>query len=900
MDGVDTGYAATGPKGDAGVNGKDGVSIVSVVKTGSNGEIDTYTITYSDGSTSTFTIRNGKDGNDGHTPEITIGSDGYWYVDDVNTGVKAKGDKGDDGKGISKIAKTSSDGNLDTYTITYTDGSTSTFIVTNGVDGNTPYIGENGHWWIGDTDTGVNAKGDKGDKGDTGATGSSGKDGVSVVSIKKTSSSGNVDTYTITYSDGSTSTFTVTNGTDGKDGLQGIQGIQGEKGEDGHTPVITIGSNGNWYVDGTDTGIAATGAKGDKGDKGDTGETGAKGDKGDTGATGASGKDGVSVVSITKTATSGNVDTYTITYSDGSTSTFTVTNGKDGVDGSQGIQGEKGEDGHTPVITIGSNGNWYVDGVDTGIAATGGKGDKGDKGDTGVSVVGTHIDENGDLICEMSDGTTINAGHVKDVTKHTVNFYVDDDLVYKTTVEDGGKVAQPDDTCLSGYVATSWSSKSDGGFKWLFSVYTVTSDLNLYADDGSAKSYTITLDPREGTLEETSLSVTYNSQYELPTPTRENYIFLGWYDTSSDKKVSSKATWRETRNVTYYTKWTNVQNTYTFDAGDGTCNVDSMVIGWEDAYELPTPTAPTSNVTEGLTYYYIFDGWYLNDTLIPQSGTKWNYSNTGGTLVAKYTKVDCVKYGIYPQTHVSDETLISNLNTLTTTEANGWYLYDGDYYAKLTAKPYNTSYTFDDVTTITKGTEYWFKCEPINWKILESNDGEYKLISSVLLDAHCYYSSTSNRTIDGNTVYANNYKYSDIRAWLNDEFYNSAFSLGKSYIQTVEVDNSASTTSSSTNKYACENTYDKVYLLSYQEYNNESYFADDTARQCKTTDYARANGCYSNTNSSYKNNGCYWTRSPYSYYSYNASYVRYGGNIYYSYVNITYYGVRPALTVKFE
>lgn len=38
-------------------------------------------------------------------------------------------------KGISSIAKTGTSGNVDTYTITYTDGSTSTFTVTNGADG---------------------------------------------------------------------------------------------------------------------------------------------------------------------------------------------------------------------------------------------------------------------------------------------------------------------------------------------------------------------------------------------------------------------------------------------------------------------------------------------------------------------------------------------------------------------------------------------------------------------------------------------------------------------------------------------------------------------------------------------------------------------------------------------
>lgn len=54
------------------------------------------------------------------------------------------------------------------------------------------------------------------------------------------------------------------------------------------------------------------------------GEVGAKGDTGDTGATGATGN---GIASIEKTSTVGNVDTYTITMTDGTTATFTVTNG---------------------------------------------------------------------------------------------------------------------------------------------------------------------------------------------------------------------------------------------------------------------------------------------------------------------------------------------------------------------------------------------------------------------------------------------------------------------------------------------------------------------------------------------------------------------------------------------
>jgi len=46
-----------------------------------------------------------------------------------------KGDKGDTGNGISSIVKTGSSGLIDTYTITFTDGTSTTFNVTNGKDG---------------------------------------------------------------------------------------------------------------------------------------------------------------------------------------------------------------------------------------------------------------------------------------------------------------------------------------------------------------------------------------------------------------------------------------------------------------------------------------------------------------------------------------------------------------------------------------------------------------------------------------------------------------------------------------------------------------------------------------------------------------------------------------------
>lgn len=79
--------------------------------------------------------------------------------------------------------------------------------------------------------------------------------------------------------------------------------------------------------------------RGANGAQGERGETGAKGDKGDTGETGATGATGNGIASIVKTGTSGLVDTYTITFTDGATSTFTVTNGTAAIDDTLSIAG---------------------------------------------------------------------------------------------------------------------------------------------------------------------------------------------------------------------------------------------------------------------------------------------------------------------------------------------------------------------------------------------------------------------------------------------------------------------------------------------------------------------------------------------------------------------------------
>ena len=80
----------------------------------------------------------------------------------------------------------------------------------------------------------------------------------------------------VTLSDGKS--FTLTNGkdgADGKDGANGKDGVNGTDGKDGS--VITIGSNGNWFIGNDDTGLPAKGADGKDGANGTDGKDGADG-----------------------------------------------------------------------------------------------------------------------------------------------------------------------------------------------------------------------------------------------------------------------------------------------------------------------------------------------------------------------------------------------------------------------------------------------------------------------------------------------------------------------------------------------------------------------------------------------------------------------------------------------
>ena len=226
-----------------------------------------------------------------------------------------------------------------------------------GKDGETPYIGENGNWWIGAVDTGVLAAAKSGTDGVNGADGQNGldgKDGTNGVDGITPEFFYNEETGYLQISyDGGTSWNNLAHVGDmiseGSDGVDGVS-----------ISACTINDNGELvveYSDGRSDNLGVIVAK--------------------------NGSDGVGIETVTLDE-EGNLS---VTLTDGTELSLGNVNGLDGINGKDGIDGK---DGITPELKIDNEDReWYVsyDGGKTwnplGIIATGTDGSNGIDGTNG-------------------------------------------------------------------------------------------------------------------------------------------------------------------------------------------------------------------------------------------------------------------------------------------------------------------------------------------------------------------------------------------------------------------------------------------------------------------------------------------------------------------------------------
>jgi len=194
IDGKDGKNGADGKSGINGINGKDGINGKSIEVQRATEYIqwryegDEWQNLVAIADITGPTGQKGADGANGKTPEFRVSEntlqwrytgDEIWLnLYDLTALKGADGRDGADGKdGINgKDGVDGKDGINGKDGVDGKDGADG-LNGADGKDGNTPFIGENGNWWIGTNDTGVKAEGKDGSAGEKGDTGEKGEKG---------------------------------------------------------------------------------------------------------------------------------------------------------------------------------------------------------------------------------------------------------------------------------------------------------------------------------------------------------------------------------------------------------------------------------------------------------------------------------------------------------------------------------------------------------------------------------------------------------------------------------------------------------------------------------------------------------------------------------------------------
>ena len=175
----------------------------------------------------------------------------------------------------------------------------------------------------------------------------------------------------------------------------------------------------------------------------------------------------------------------------------------------------------------------------------------------------------------------------------------------------------------AGYTFIGWFDDASGGVKYYNAdgsgaiAWNKTQNATLYAH-WEAKTYTISFNVNGGTGGQSeSVIATYDSPMPMisaTVPTKEGYIFGGWYDTSEstggnkyyNTNGSSARIWDKEENTTLYARWTSESFTITFNANGGIGGQNESVTA---TYGASMPDISTTPPTKA---GYAFDGWYDN------------------------------------------------------------------------------------------------------------------------------------------------------------------------------------------------------------------------------------------------------------------------------------------------
>lgn len=206
-------------------------------------------------------------------------------------------------------------------------------------------------------------------------------------------------------------------------------------------------------------------------------------------------------------------------------------------------------------------------------------------------------------------------------------------------VNSEGKITNIPVPVRSGYTFDYWyyTEKTDSTFKTikLTPDLVITENMTFKAHwTTNQTTFAITFDANGGTCDLQNMSVVFGEPCgELPTPVRNGYTFIGWYDGKNTHytQYTDKTVYNTRDNLTLYALWGQDTVTVNFDSDGGVCDTEAAEFYCSLAFgKLPVP------IKAG----YIFNYWYYDNN---GNQIKVNASDTvnnrfdGITLTAKWT-----------------------------------------------------------------------------------------------------------------------------------------------------------------------------------------------------------------------------------------------------------------------
>ena len=197
-----------------------------------------------------------------------------------------------------------------------------------------------------------------------------------------------------------------------------------------------------------------------------------------------------------------------------------------------------------------------------------------------------------------------------------------------------------------GYTFAGWWTAASGGTQVTASTV-VTADITLYAH-WTIKSYAVVFDANGGSG---GVSRSYNHGSilgELSVPTREGYVFVGWFTAVSGGTQVTAST-VVAADITLYAHWTIKSYTVVFDANGGSGGVSKSYnhgstlgelsvptregyafVGWFTAVSGGTQVTASTVVTGSATYYaHWMDGDTHEKVQLWAGGPYWATTNIG-------------------------------------------------------------------------------------------------------------------------------------------------------------------------------------------------------------------------------------------------------------------------------